>query len=207
MNKYWNIIFYSVIINKNYKGTQMKGNLYIIAGCSGVGKGTLLNLFLQQNPNIKLSISATTRSPREGEKDGVNYFFVSKEDFKKSVDNNEFLEWAEFSGNYYGTKKSFVEKTLSQGIDLILEIEVQGAKQVKEKMPEAISIFIMPPSIEELEARLRGRHTESEEAIQKRLHQVNREIEAGKNFDYKIVNDKLEQALSDMQAIFQQERK
>lgn len=185
----------------------MKGNLYIIAGCSGVGKGTLLNLFLQQNPNIKLSISATTRSPREGEKDGVNYFFVSKEDFKKSVDNNEFLEWAEFSGNYYGTKKSFVEKTLSQGIDLILEIEVQGAKQVKEKMPEAISIFIMPPSIEELEARLRGRHTESEEAIQKRLHQVNREIEAGKNFDYKIVNDKLEQALSDMQAIFQQERK
>lgn len=184
----------------------MSGNLFIIAGCSGVGKGTLIKLFLERNPNIQLSVSATTRSPREGEQDGVNYFFVSKEDFENSVKNNEFLEWAEFSGNLYGTKRSFVEKTLAKGIDLILEIEVQGAKQVKEKMPEAISIFIMPPSIEELEARLRGRHTETEEAIQKRLHQVSREIEAGKNFDYKIINDKLEQALSDMQQIFERTR-
>ena len=185
----------------------MKGNLYIIAGCSGVGKGTLLKLFLERNPNIKLSISATTRTPRDGETDGVNYFFISKEDFKKSVENDEFLEWAEFSGNFYGTKKSFVEKTLAKGIDLILEIEVQGAKQVKEKMPEATSIFIMPPSLEELETRLRGRHTENEEAIQKRLHQVNREIEAGSHFDYKIVNDKIEQALVDMQKIFDSKRK
>lgn len=181
----------------------MKGNLYIIAGCSGVGKGTLIKMFLERNPNIKLSVSATTRSPREGEQDGVNYFFVTKDDFKAAVDNKEFLEWAEFSGNFYGTKKSFVEKTLAKGTDLILEIEVQGAKQVKEKMPEAISIFIMPPSVEELETRLRGRHTETEEAIQKRLHQVTREIEAGKNFDYKIINDKLEQALADMQEIFE----
>ena len=184
----------------------MEGKLYIIAGCSGVGKGTLLKIFLEKNPDIKLSISATTRKPREGEQDGINYFFISKEEFEKSVNNNEFLEWAEFSGNLYGTKKSFVEKTLAKGIDLILEIEVQGAKQVKEKMPEAISIFIMPPSIQELEARLRGRHTESEEAIQKRLHQVTREIEAGKNFDYRIINDKLEQALSDMQQIFDKGR-
>ena len=184
----------------------MKGNLYIIAGCSGVGKGTLIKLFLEKNPNIKLSISATTRSPREGEQEGVNYFFVSPEEFKTSVENNEFLEWAEFSGNYYGTKKSFVEKTLEKGIDLILEIEVQGAKQVKEKMPEAISIFIMPPSLEELETRLRGRHTETEDAIQKRLNQVAREIEAGKNFDYKIVNDKLETALENMQKIFSERK-
>jgi len=184
----------------------MKGHLYIIAGCSGVGKGTLLKMFLEKNPNIKLSVSATTRKPREGEQDGVNYFFVSEEDFKKSVENNEFLEWAQFSGNFYGTKKSFVEKTLAKGIDLILEIEVQGAKQVKEKMPEAISIFIMPPSIEELEARLRGRHTENEDAIQERLHQVSREIEAGKNFDYKIVNDKLEVAIEQMQKIFDSAR-
>lgn len=181
----------------------MKGNLYIIAGCSGVGKGTLIKMFLERNPDIKLSVSATTRKPREGEQDGVNYFFVTKEEFKTEVENKEFLEWAEFSGNFYGTKKSFVEKTLAKGTDLILEIEVQGAKQVKEKMPEAISIFIMPPSVEELETRLRGRHTETEEAIQKRLHQVTREIEAGKNFDYKIINDKLEQALSDMQEIFE----
>jgi guanylate kinase len=188
------------------EGFPMKGNLYIIAGCSGVGKGTLIKLFLEKNPDIKLSISATTRSPRDGEKDGVNYFFVSKEEFKSEVENNEFLEWAEFSGNFYGTKKSFVEKTLAKGIDLILEIEVQGAKQVKEKMPEAISIFIMPPSLEELEARLRGRHTETEEAIQKRLEQVSREIEAGKNFDYKIVNDKLETALENMQKIFSERK-
>ena len=165
----------------------MKGRLFIIAGCSGVGKGTLLNLFLEHNPNVKLSISATTRLPREGETDGINYFFITKEEFKHLIENNEFLEWAEFSGNLYGTKKSFVEKTLNKGTDLILEIEVQGAKQVKEKMPDAISIFIMPPSIEELEQRLRGRKTETEEAIQKRLHEVKREIEAGKHFDYKIV--------------------
>ena len=180
----------------------MNGNLYIIAGCSGVGKGTLLKLFLKENPEIKLSISATTRKPRQGEEDGVSYFFVSKEEFQKSIDNDEFLEWAEFSGNFYGTKKSFVEKTLAKGNDLILEIEVQGAKQVKEKMPEAISIFIMPPSIEDLEKRLRGRHTESEDAIQKRLNAAAREIEAGKNFDYQIINDNIDEALANMQRIF-----
>lgn len=185
----------------------MQGRLYIVAGCSGVGKGTLLKLFLKQNPNIIFSISATTRKPREGEQDGVNYFYVSKEEFQTSIDNNEFLEWAEFSGNFYGTKKSFVEKTLNKGIDVILEIEVQGAAQVKQKMPDAVSIFIMPPSVEELEARLRGRHTESEEAIQKRLHEANREIEAGKSFDYRIVNDNLDDALKRLQDVFDSERR
>ena len=183
----------------------MQGRLFIVAGCSGVGKGTLLKLFREKNPQIKLSISATTRQPRQGEQDGVNYFFISKEEFQESVKNNEFLEWAEFSGNFYGTKKSFVEKTLAKGQNLILEIEVQGAKQVKEKMPEAISIFIMPPSLEELEERLRGRKTESEEAIQKRLGEAAREIEAGKNFDYRIVNDDIEDALEVMQKIFNSE--
>lgn len=180
----------------------MKGRLFIISGCSGVGKGTLLKMFLEKNPSVKLSISATTRTPRAGEQDGVNYFFISKEDFKKSVDNNEFLEWAEFSGNFYGTKKSFVEKTLNSGTDLILEIEVQGAGQVKEKMPEAKTIFIMPPSVKELEARLRGRNTEDETTILRRLKEAAREIEAGKDFDYKIVNDKLETALNNLQQIF-----
>jgi len=184
----------------------MEGRLFIISGCSGVGKGTLLKLFLEKNSNIIFSISATTREPREGEKDGVNYFFITKDEFKKSVENNEFLEWAEFSGNYYGTKRSFVEKTLAKGIDVILEIEVKGASQVKSKMPDAVSIFIMPPSVDELEARLRGRHTESEEAIQKRLSAANCEIEAGKNFDYKVVNDNLEQALNNLQTIFNSER-
>lgn len=181
----------------------MKGQLYIIAGCSGVGKGTLLKLFMSKNPQIKLSISATTRAPRTGEENGVSYFFISKEEFKQSVENNEFLEWAEFSGNFYGTKKSYVEKTLNKGIDVILEIEVQGAKQVKEKMPEATSIFIMPPSIEALEARLRGRKTEDEETIQRRLSVAAKEIEAGKSFDYRIINDNIDSALENMQKIFE----
>lgn len=184
----------------------MKGNLYIVAGCSGVGKGTLLKLFLERNPQLKLSVSCTTRNPREGEVHGKNYFFISVEEFKKNIKNNEFLEWAEFSGNYYGTQKQYIENKLNMGLDVILEIEVQGAKQVKEKMPEAISIFIMPPSIEALEARLRGRHTESEEAIQRRLSNANREIEAGKNFDYKVINDNLEDALNNLQKIFDAKR-
>ena len=184
----------------------MKGNLYIVAGCSGVGKGTLLKLFLERNPQLKLSVSCTTRNPREGEVHGKNYFFISVEEFKKNIENNEFLEWAEFSGNYYGTQKQYIENKLNMGLNVILEIEVQGAKQVKEKMPEAISIFIMPPSIEALEARLRGRHTESEEAIQRRLSNANREIEAGKNFDYKVINDNLEDALNNLQKIFDAKR-
>lgn len=185
----------------------MAGHLYIVAGCSGVGKGTLLKLFLERNPEVKFSVSATTRKPRDGEKDGVNYFFITKDEFKNAITNNEFLEWAEFSGNFYGTKKSFVEKTLAKGIDLILEIEVQGAKQVKEKMPQATSMFIMPPSLEDLETRLRGRHTEDEATIQRRLGEASREIEAGKSFDYRIINDNIEEALSNMQKIFDGEKK
>lgn len=184
----------------------MPGRLFIISGCSGVGKGTLLKLFLEKNPDIKLSISATTRPPRPGEIDGENYFFISKEEFQTAINNNEFLEWAEFSGNYYGTKKSFVEKTLTKGIDLILEIEVNGAKQVKEKMPSAVTVFIMPPSIETLEQRLRGRHTEDEQTIQKRLNEAKREIEAGKKFDYQLVNDEIDAALNNLQYIFNSER-
>lgn len=184
----------------------MQGKLFIISGCSGVGKGTLLKMFLEKNPDIKLSISATTRTPRVNEINGVNYFFISKEEFETAVKNNEFLEYAEFSGNFYGTKKNFVEKTLNDGNDLILEIEVKGANQVKEKMPNAITVFIMPPSVEILEERLRGRHTEDEETIQKRLNEAKREILAGSSFDYKIVNDNLDDALSALQQIFSTER-
>ncbi|MCD7878650.1 MAG: guanylate kinase [Candidatus Gastranaerophilales bacterium] len=180
----------------------MKGHLFIISGCSGVGKGTLLKLFLENHPEIKLSISATTRNPREGEIDGINYFFISKEEFEKAAQNGEFLEWAEFSGNYYGTKKNYIEKTLAKGIDIILEIEVKGANQVKSKMPDAVTIFIMPPSINTLETRLRGRHTEDESAIQLRLKEAEREIEAGKKFDYIVVNDNLETALNNLEKIF-----
>lgn len=180
----------------------MRGNLYIVAGCSGVGKGTILKKFLERNENVKFSISATTRSPRVNEKDGVNYFFISKEEFKKEIENDAFLEWAEFSGNFYGTRKAFVEKTLDNGLDVLLEIEVRGSKQVKEKMPKAISIFIMPPSLEELEHRLRGRKTEDEKTIQRRLNEAAREIEAGKNFDYRVVNDNIDDAILQLEKIY-----
>ena len=146
----------------------MAGRLFIISGSSGVGKGTVIKEFLKNADNIYLSVSTTTRNPRDGEVHGVNYFYVNKDDFKKAVENGDFLEWAEFGGNCYGTSRSAVEKTLKEGKNVLLEIEVQGAKQVKEKMPEAVTIFILPPSIEEIEKRLRGRGTETEEAIAKR---------------------------------------
>lgn len=178
-----------------------KGKLFVISGSSGVGKGTLLKMLLEKHPNLKLSISATTRNPRPGETDGINYFFTAKQDFLTAVENHEFLEWAEFNGNYYGTKQAWVEKTLNNGENLILEIETKGAMQIKEKLPEAITIFILPPSLEELEHRLRGRNTEDEEAIQNRLHEVRREVECSKNYDYKIVNDDLEKALKELESV------
>ena len=160
-------------MNKN-SGTK---KLFVISGSSGVGKGTVLKGFLSKNPNFMLSISCTTRKPRQGEVDGVNYFFISKEEFQNCIDNNKFLEWAEFAGNFYGTKKKYIKQCLEDGKDIILEIETQGALQVKKQMPEAVLIFICPPSLEALENRLRGRHTEDEATIQKRLKEVKTEIE------------------------------
>ena len=180
----------------------MNGRLFKIAGCSGAGKDTLIAKFLEKNPGVERSISVTTRQPRRGEKDGADYFFTSKDEFKKSADSGEFLEWAEFCGNFYGTKKSIVQKALEKGRDLILKIEVQGAKQIKEKMPEAKSIFIMPPSLKVLEERLRNRHTDSEEDVLKRLKAAEAEIEAGRKFDYTIINDTIENALEKLQNIF-----
>ncbi len=175
--------------------------LFVISGSSGVGKGTVIKEFLKKHPDFKLSISCTTRGMREGEVHGVNYFFLSKEEFKQFIDDEEFLEWAEFSGNHYGTKKSFVEECLKNGDNLILEIDTKGALNVKRLMPDAVLIFIAPPSVEELEARLRGRHTETEEAIQKRLASIKLEIENSKKFDYTVVNDKVEKAVDDLEKI------
>ena len=175
--------------------------LFVISGSSGVGKGTVIKDFLKKHPDFKLSISCTTRGMREGEVHGVNYFFLSKEEFKQFIENEEFLEWAEFSGNHYGTKKSFVEECLKNGDNLILEIDTKGALNVKRLMPDAVLIFIAPPSVEELEARLRGRHTETEEAIQKRLASIKLEIENSKKFDYTVVNDKVEKAVDDLEKI------
>jgi len=177
------------------------GKLFIISGSSGVGKGTLIKAFLDKHSEFKLSVSCTTRNPREGEIDGENYFFLTKDEFRSRIENNEFLEWAEFSGNIYGTQKSYVEKKLAEGKNLILEIDTKGALQVKSQIPEAVLIFILPPSLEELEARLRGRHTETEEAIQKRLASTKLEIENSKNYDHQIVNDSIEKALEKLEKI------
>lgn len=179
----------------------MKNRLFVISGSSGVGKGTVIKEFLAKHPEFKLSISCTTRGKREGEVHGENYFFLTKDEFKKCVENDDFLEWAEFSGNHYGTKKSFVEDCLKNGNNLILEIDTKGALNVKKIMPEAVLIFIAPPSFEELESRLRGRHTETEEAIQKRLASIKLEMENSKHFDYRIVNDEIANAVKDLEKI------
>ncbi len=175
--------------------------LFVISGSSGVGKGTVIKEFLNKHPEFRLSISCTTRGKREGEVHGVNYFFLSPNEFKECISNNEFLEWAEFSGNHYGTKKAFIEDCLNNGENLILEIDTKGALNVKKIMPEAELIFIAPPSLEELEARLRGRHTETEEAIQKRLASIKLEIENSKQFDYKVINDTVENAVKELEKI------
>lgn len=172
--------------------------LFVISGSSGVGKGTVIKRFLELHPEFKLSVSCTTRAPREGEVHGINYFFLSKEEFLKCVERNEFLEWAEFSGNMYGTQKAYVEQKLGEGKNLILEIDTQGALNVKKLMPEAKLIFILPPSLEELEHRLRGRNTETEEAIQKRLQTVKSEMENSKDFDFQVVNDDIDNAIEEL---------
>ena len=167
----------------------MNKKLYVVSGSSGVGKGTVLKGFLSRNPNFMLSISCTTRAPREGEIDGVNYFFMTKDDFKDCIENDKFLEWAEFAGNFYGTKKKFINQCLEDGKDIILEIDTQGALQVKKQMPESVLIFICPPSLEDLEKRLRGRHTEDEATIQKRLNAVKEELARAENIEKNIQNE------------------
>ncbi len=175
--------------------------LYVISGSSGVGKGTVIKSFLEKHPEYRLSVSCTTRSKRAGEVDGVNYFFLSNDEFDECIKNNEFLEWAEFSGNRYGTKKSFVNDCLENEENIILEIDTKGALNVKSIMPDAVLIFITPPSLDELEARLRGRGTETEDAIKRRLASIKLEIENSKKFDYTIVNDTVENAVKALEKI------
>ena len=167
---------------KNFK------KLIIITGPSGVGKGTVVKELLDKDKDIWLSISATTRSPRLGEKNGENYYFISDEKFKDMIDKKEFLEWAQFAGNYYGTPLSTVNEKIEMGFIVLLEIEVEGAKQIKEKFPESLSIFLLPPSKEELEKRIRNRGTEKEDAINKRLSRANFEIASSDKFDFVLIN-------------------
>ena len=170
------------------------GNLFVISGPSGVGKGTLVARLLRDVADTWLSISATTRKPREGELDGVNYYFVNREEFDEMVANDLLLEWAEYSGNCYGTPRKSVEEQIASGKQVILEIDVQGALQVRNKMPQAHLVFIDAPSMEELEKRLVGRGTEDEQTIQRRLDAARGERAKKSEYDFVLVNDDLDEA-------------
>ncbi|MGC5328739.1 guanylate kinase [Brevibacillus sp. SYSU BS000544] len=178
-----------------------KGLLLVLSGPSGVGKGTVCKALRPKLPNLVYSVSATTRKPREGEVDGVNYFFKSKEEFEQMIQQDELLEWAEYVGNFYGTPRKFVEDTLASGKDVILEIEVQGALQVKQKFPEGIFLFLAPPDLEELQSRIVGRGTENEDTIRKRMDMARYEIELMDQYDYVVVNDVIDSACSRIDAI------
>ena len=183
-----------------------KGNLVIVCGPSGVGKGTICKKWLLENPNIVLSVSATTRKPRAGEEDGTHYHFKTKIQFEQMIKQSALLEWAEYCNNYYGTPKAYIEQQLQHGKDVVLEIDVQGALSVKKQYPKGIYVFICPPSILELESRIRGRGTEAEAVILKRLQRANDEMKYMKKFDYVVVNDELSKAVQRMQAIVTAEK-
>ena len=171
-----------------------KGQLIVFSGPSGVGKGTVLKEFLKNKENVSLSISATTRAPREGEQNAVHYYFLSREEFEQKIQDGNMLEYAQYNQNYYGTPKDKVDEALENGKDIILEIEVQGALQIKEKCPNALLVFVMPPKWEELEKRLVGRGTEDEETIKNRLNIAKKELQQAVHYDYILVNDEVEAA-------------
>jgi len=177
------------------------GRLTLITGPSGVGKGTLVAQLLAKHPEIWLSISATTRSPRAGEVDGQHYFFLSRETFEQQVAAGGFLEWAEFAGNLYGTPRKPVEDSLALGRPVLLEIELEGARQVRQSFPAGFQVFLKPPSFGELERRIRGRGTDSEEAISKRLGRAHIELEAEGEFDAALVNGDLVAALAELERL------
>jgi len=183
-----------------------KGKLLVLSGPSGVGKGTVLGELMNRRDDMCFSVSATTRQPREGEVDGVSYFFVSKERFEEMIRNNELLEYAQFVSNSYGTPRAYVEQQLEKGMNVILDIEVQGARNIVKMIPDAVTVYMIPPSYEELERRLRGRGTETEEQIQGRLQTAIDEAKAADFYRYIVVNDKLETAVNELDAIMTAEK-
>ncbi len=183
-----------------------KGVLLIVSGPSGAGKGTVCSEYIKRRPETFLSVSATSRSPRPGDEDGVTYFFKTRDEFEKLISDDGLLEYAEFCGNYYGTPKAPALRAMEEGRDVILEIEVQGAYKVKEKCPDAVLVFVLPPSPEILRERLTGRGTESPEVIEKRIGEAHREIMRGANYDYIIVNDKLGLAADKLETIADAEK-
>ncbi|MCI8909253.1 MAG: guanylate kinase [Oscillibacter sp.] len=180
---------------------MVKGRTFIVSGPSGVGKSTVLKALLERRSDLFFSVSATTRPARPGEIDGIHYRFLDVETFQEWIARDEFLEYAEFVGNFYGTPREYVYKAMNQGRDVILDIEIQGALQVSQKMPEAVRIFIAPPSWDELERRLTDRGTDSEEKIQKRLLRAKVEVQTAHTYDYFVINDTVENAVKELEAI------
>ena len=179
----------------------VRGKTFIVSGPSGVGKSTVLSALFEKHSNLYFSVSATTRLPREGEVNGVHYHFIGADQFREMIEDDAFLEYAEYVGNFYGTPKKFVDAAMDEGRDVILDIEIQGAKQVCEKRPETVRIFIAPPSWSELERRLTERGTDTPEKVQKRLLRAKVELQTADSYDYFVINDTVENAVAELEAI------
>jgi len=175
------------------------GNLTVLTGPSGVGKGTIVRKILESHSDVWLSISATTRQPRSGEIEGKDYFFLEKKNFQEIIDKEGFLEWASFSNNIYGTQKKIVQEKIEKGTNVLLEIELEGARQIRKSFPEALQIFLAPPNLSELEKRIRGRGTETEESIRDRLSIAEKELIAQKEFDAVVINEDIEKAFKEIE--------
>ncbi len=183
-----------------------EGLLVVVSGPSGAGKGTVLKRLKDSDDSIRFSISATTRTIRQGEKEGLNYFFKTRDEFKSMIEAGQLLEWVEYCGNYYGTPKEYIETTVKEGYDCLLEIEVEGAANVKKAYPDCVLIFILPPSFEELKRRIEKRATEEPEIVAKRLQRAREEMAYIENYDYVIVNDKIEDAVENLRSILKAEK-
>ena len=177
------------------------GNLTVITGPSGVGKGTIVKKIIEVHSDVWLSISATTRQPRFGEIDGEHYFFLEKKIFQEIINKDGFLEWATFSNNFYGTPKNIINEKIEKGTNVLLEIELEGARQIRKSFPEALQIFLAPPNLSELEKRIRGRGTETEESIRDRLAIANKELIAKKEFDAVVINEDIEKAFKEIEGL------
>ena len=184
----------------------MRGLLIVVSGASGTGKGTVCKKLLSELPNVHYSISATTRKPRQGEVDGREYYFISEDDFKQWIADGKFLEYAEVYGNFYGTPLTKIEERLNRGEDVLLEIDVQGALNVKRKCPDGVYIFLLPPSLNELKRRIEGRGSETPDSLKRRLQAAVAEIQIGREYDYAVVNDTVDNAVAQIEAILVAER-